>query len=138
MATEDDDTDHPRRSFINSIDLLRTVWRLCIKSSDWWAKENECRDSDGKRERSSEKLGDGAPGNVGKTGGFESKRVMDVDLDSPMEELLDAGFEEDGMVGGRVGGCCLIRRSPERPSPWSCSVTIEDLRTELCQQQIDD
>lgn len=83
-------------------------------SSDWCAKEKECNDSEGKRERSSEKLGDEGCVLKGMPEVFASSVVIDVDLDKPMEELLDAGFE-----GARDEGCCRIRRNPERPRPWS-------------------
>lgn len=52
------ETVHPIRSFINSIERFKTVCRLCMRSSDWWAKEKEWSDSTGKRERSSVKVGE--------------------------------------------------------------------------------
>lgn len=104
------------------MDRLRTFCRLCIYSSDWWAKEKECNDSEGKRERSSEKLGDDGWELNGMPGGFASSVVIDVDLDRPMEELLEGAAE-----GAREDGCCRIRRNPDRPRPWSWSVTMEDL-----------
>lgn len=55
----------PSLSRIKSMDRFKTFWRLYMKSSDWWAKEKEWRDSEGKRERSSLKLRAGEPGPEG-------------------------------------------------------------------------
>lgn len=42
---------------------FNTFCRLWRESEDWWAKEKECRDSEGKRVRSSEsaRVGDARP-----------------------------------------------------------------------------
>jgi hypothetical protein len=50
-------------------------------------------------------------------GVLESIRVIEVDLDRPTDELLEAGVDVEGRVGAREGGCCRIRRRPERPRP---------------------
>ena len=60
-----DATDQPMRSLMNSRDRFRTFCRLCMWSSDWWANEKECSDSDGKRERSSVKAGELGPADSG-------------------------------------------------------------------------
>lgn len=52
----------PSLSFIKSMLRFRTFCRLWMLSPDWWAKENEWSDSDGKRLRSSPK---GIVGDVG-------------------------------------------------------------------------
>jgi hypothetical protein len=44
------------------MDRFSTLCLLCIDSSDWVAKENECRDSVGKRVKSSPKGIVGEPG----------------------------------------------------------------------------
>ena len=36
-----------------------------MNSSDWWAKEKECKDSEGNLDRSSVKAGEAGPGEVG-------------------------------------------------------------------------
>jgi hypothetical protein len=95
---------------------------LCIKSSDWWANENEWSDSDGKRERSSVKVGDVGNGDTG----FEWSRNMLADVDR--DKSLSEGFllDTDGMVGVLIAlGCWRMRLSPDIPKPWSWSVTIE-------------
>lgn len=52
----------PSLSRMNSMLRFRTFWRECRESLLWWAKEKECRDSVGKRARSSLK------GRVGEEG----------------------------------------------------------------------
>lgn len=44
------------------MERLRTFWRLWMNSSDWVAKEKECSDSEGKRDRSEPKANVGDPG----------------------------------------------------------------------------
>ena len=56
---------HAFRSFINSIERFKTFCLLCRNSSDWCAKEKECKDSEGKRERSSVKAGEDGPDEIG-------------------------------------------------------------------------
>ena len=62
---------------MKSIVFLRMFWRLCRKSSDWCVNEKECKDSVGKRWRSS------TPGDMGPLGKYcaETER----------EDVLDAG-----------------------------------------------
>ena len=93
------DAAHPSLSFINSIDRLRTFCRLCINSSDWWANENECNDSDGKRVRSSVKfnVGDAGPGDkapIEHFRGLAMSRVTEFDrgaTDPALDELVEGG-----------------------------------------------
>jgi hypothetical protein len=114
------------RSLINSMDRLSKVWRLCIRSSDWWANEKEWSDSEGKRERSSVKVGEVGHGDSGTE--CSSNMVVETDLVRELRE--DVWLEEEGMVGARIGLCCWrIRRSPDMPKPWSWSVTMELLHT---------
>lgn len=82
---------------MNSIDRFKTFWRLCIKSSDWWANENECSDSDGKRERSSVNVGEA---------GYEERDIecsRDVVAEVDLVKSPSDGFRlpESGMVGVR-------------------------------------
>lgn len=106
-----------------------------MKSSDWWANEKECRDSDGNRERSSVKFSVGEDGpevmarDADRVGG--SVRVIEPDR-GPTEGLREEDPEE-GNVGARGGGCCRIRRRPDAPRPCSCSVMTGDLIEELSQ-----
>jgi hypothetical protein len=74
---------------MNSTDRFSTVWRLWRISSDWWANENECSDSEGKRDRSSEKLGDDGPAGSGMAFALESINVMDVERERPTDGLLE-------------------------------------------------
>jgi hypothetical protein len=116
----------PIRSFMNSRDRLRTFWRLCIRSSDWWANEKEWSDSEGKRDRSSEKLGDAGPLDKGMVPVCERTAVREgVRERATTEGLREEAFEL-GMVGFRDGGCCCrIRCRPDKPSPCSCSAIRE-------------
>lgn len=104
-----------------------------MKSSDWWAKEKECRDSEGKRVRSSVKfsVGEEGPECMAREGvrGVGRARVIEPDL-GPTEGLREDDPEE-GNVGARGGGCCRIRRRPDAPRPCSCSVMTGDLAGEL-------
>lgn len=97
-----------------------------MKSSDWWANENECRDSEGNLVRSSPKDGELGPGEIGTCPACESMAESEADRDILREGLRDDAAVE-GTVGGRKGACWRIRRSPEGPSPWSCSVMTGDL-----------
>lgn len=127
---------HPSFCDMNSTDLFKTFWRLCMNSSDWWAKENECKDSEGNRLRSSVKLSVGEDGPeaiaIDAEREFGKDRVIDPDR-GPTEGFLEDDSEE-GIVGTRDGGCCRIRLSPEAPRPCSCSVMIGDLGEEYCQR----
>lgn len=104
--------------------LLRTFWRLWIKSSAWWAKENECSDSQGKRDKSSEswsgeELAAGGSVPVGwRVGGRDTAMEAEREL---------AALE------GLVVGCCRMRRRPEAPKPCSCSGMMGDLK-QACQR----
>ena len=126
---------HPNFWDMNSTDLFKMFCRLCMKSSDWWAKENECRDSEGNRLRSSVKLsvGEEGPELMAKEGvrGFGSASVIEA-VRGPTDGLREEDPEE-GNVGARGGGCCRIRRRPEAPSPCSCSVMTGDLEEEFGQ-----
>lgn len=92
-----------------------------MRSSDWWAKEKECKDSDGKRERSSAKLGE--PGAVisGPGGNIAFREAERARL---VEGLLEDAAVE-GSVGLREEGFWRMRRRPDCPRPWSCSVIRE-------------
>jgi hypothetical protein len=96
-----------------------------MNSSDWWANEKECRDSEGNRLRSSVKFKGGEPGPGGIIIDDDLVRVMDPDR-GPMEALREDDSEEGSVGGGRIG-CWRIRRRPEAPIPCSCSVMTEDL-----------
>lgn len=90
-----------------------------MNSSDCVANENEWRDSEGKRERSSPNTRVGEPGADG------------ADPEGCLETGGVAMFKEVArcVVGcSRPGGCCRMRRSPEAPMPCSCSGTIGDLK----------
>lgn len=114
---------------MNSRERLRTFWRLCRKSSDWWAKEKECRDSVGKRERSSEKLGEAGPEREESGAGVARVALIEVERERVTTEGLREEALEFGMVGLREGGCCRIRRRPDSPRPcsWSATATGEGL-----------
>jgi hypothetical protein len=100
-----------------------------MKSSDWCAKEKECRDSEGNRVRSSVKFSVGEEGpefmttEDARVGG--SARVIEP-VRGPTEGVRDED-PDDGNAGARAGGCCRIRRRPDAPSPCSCSVMTGDL-----------
>jgi hypothetical protein len=97
--------DHPIRSFMNSIERLIMFCRLCISSSDWCAKEKECSDSDGNRDRSSVNDGETGPGDMGILCPCASSIVLiDVDLARPTDGLREETAE--GSVGVRIGWCC--------------------------------
>lgn len=87
-----------------------------MKSSDWWAKEKECSDSDGNRVRSSPNVGDVGPGEVGIWLAYESMAESEADRLMLRDGLRDDAAVE-GTVGGRKGACWRIRRRPEGPSP---------------------
>lgn len=97
-----------------------------MKSSDWWAKEKECSDSDGKRDRSSVKLGEAGPGDNGVCWPDGNIIDMEVGLARLVEGLRDDAAEF-GRVGARIGWFWRILRRPDRPSPWSWSVMRGDL-----------
>lgn len=70
------------------MDLFKTFWRLCIKSSDWWAKEKECNDSWLKRDKSSDNSGDEGPDVK------DCSIVKDVDRERLRDGLREFGFED--------------------------------------------
>lgn len=82
----------------------------------------------GKRERSSEKLGEAGPAEK-EDSGAGAARVALIEVDR--ERVTTEGLREDalefGMVGLREGGCWRMRRRPERPRPCSWSATGEGL-----------
>lgn len=106
---------------------------LCKKSSDCLAKENECRDSVGKRCKSS---------NAGDTGPLTKNWLVDADLDTDretdLEEAVDPGSVDaccmvNGLatwssiikVGARDEGSLRIRRRPDAvPASWSGRVVL--------------
>lgn len=77
--------------------------------------------------RSSEKLGDAGPPGERGGGGGDSAADSDVVLERATTEGLREVVVELGIVGARDGGCCRIRRRPDRPSPCSWSVTGDGL-----------
>jgi hypothetical protein len=86
------------------MDRFKTFWRLCKNSSDWCAKENECSDSVGKRDKSSVKLGDVGPPLNGKVLEAASMALMEVERDKATTDgLRDEEFEL-GKVGVLEGG----------------------------------
>lgn len=107
-------------SRMNSMLRLSTFCRLCSESPLWQAKEKECRDSEGKRVRSSPK---GSKTGMGKS----EKDVCRV-----------GGTDEEGDSGGNLGevdneglrGGCRIRRRPVSRS----AVNMGDLRAPGDQQ----
>lgn len=108
---------------MNSMDRFKIFCLLCIKSSDWWAKEKECKDSEGKRVRSSVKVGLLGPGVSALSVPYElflelEGRSNTIELARGTEGVLDEA-SEDGIVGSREGGCCLILRRPDAPRPCS-------------------
>ena len=127
---------------MNSTDLLRTFCRLCRKSSDWWANEKECRDSDGNRLRSSVKFSVGEEGPevmpMEELRVFGRIIVMELDMElerGPIEALREEAPDE-GTVGTREGRCWRILRKPDAPSPCSCSVITGDLKERFCQPSL--
>jgi len=101
----EDVADQPMRSFMNSMDRFRTFWRLCKRSSDWCAKEKECKLSEGKRDRSSVKVGELGPGDNGAVWLCGSSIVVSEEdlVRTPRDGVLLAG---EGRVGARRGLCC--------------------------------
>jgi hypothetical protein len=53
--------------------------------------------------------------------------VSDVDRDKATTDGLREEAVELGIVGARDGGCCRIRRRPDRPRPCSWSATGDGL-----------
>lgn len=53
--------------------------------------------------------------------------VRVIELDRGPTDVFREEDSDGGSVGARAGGCCRIRRSPEAPSPCSCSVMTGDL-----------
>jgi hypothetical protein len=89
-----------------------------MNSSDCVANENECRDSEGKRVRSSPKANVGDPG------------AVCVDSEGCLDTGGVARFSEAArwVVCSCLGpGCWRMRRRPEDPRPCSCSDTMGDL-----------
>lgn len=127
------DAAQPNLSFMNSIDLFNTFCRLCMNSSDWWAKEKECRDSDGKRVRSSPKSGDEGP-DIAVVIRRSEGILKVIELDRGPTEWSREIASDAGMIGVR-GCCCRILLRPDAPRPCSCSVMTGDLCDECCQIQ---
>ncbi len=75
-----------------------------MKSSDWCAKEKECSDSEGNRDRSSVKLGEEGPGVNGVWCPEGSIIVIEVERWMPVDWLREETAVE-GMVGVRGLGC---------------------------------
>lgn len=100
-----------------------------MKSSDWWANEKECSDSEGYRVRSSVKfrVGEEGPEVFAKDGVRGVGRVRVMEPERGPRDGLREDEPEEGKVGARGGGCCRMRRKPDAPSPWSCSVMTGDL-----------
>jgi hypothetical protein len=98
------------------MDLFNTFCRLCMNSSDCVAKENECKDSVGKRVRSSPKARAGEAG----AEGVEPEGCLEVGG----VICSDAARCEVGNLGP---GCWRMRRRPEEPMPCSCSGRMGDL-----------
>ena len=97
---------------------------MCRDSSDWCAKEKECRDSEGKRVRSSlkTKTGEGGP----------ESNVTEGAREAWFEEGIERFNEEDrlyslGEVDLRDGGFCRMRRRPL--SLLVVSNRVEDVET---------
>ena len=108
----------PSLSRINSMERFSTFWRLWINSSDWVAKENECSDSEGKRDRSSPKAKVGEAGAVG----VDSEGCLDAGGVLMFSEVARCVVDSCLWLG-----CWRMRRSPEDPRPCSCSGTMGDL-----------
>jgi hypothetical protein len=81
-----------------------------MNSSDWWANENEWSDSDGKRDRSSEKLGDAGPLERGIVPMLDRAADRDGVRERATMEGLREEAAEPGRVGLREGGCCCRMR----------------------------
>jgi hypothetical protein len=103
-----------------------------MNSSDWWANENECKDSEGNLVRSSVKfsVGEEGPDGMSIDPVLELGNVRAIEPDRGATEAFRDDDSDEGIVGARGGGCCRIRRRPEAPRPCSCSVTTGDLREE--------
>jgi len=106
-----------------------------MNSSDWWANENECSDSEGKRLRSSVKfrVGEEGPEGMAIDAVRELGNVRVIEPDRGPIEAFREEDSEEGSVGGRTGGNCRMRLRPEAPSPCSCSVMTGDLIEEAGQ-----
>ena len=78
---------------------FNTFWRFCKESVAWWANENECNDSDGKRVRSSES---GRPGDTG-----PADRMLREDFREGRGEIWGEGPLTPDELGCRRGeDCC--------------------------------
>ena len=104
-----------------------------MNSSDWWANEKECNDSEGNRLRSSVKFNvgdDGPEGNPIETARDKDKVKgieFDIEFERSPSEVVRDGTPLEGTVGARLSGCWRIHRSPECGFPRSCSVIMDDL-----------
>lgn len=103
LAMRGEEAAHPSLSRMNSILRLSTCCRFCKVSLFWCANENECRDSEGNRLRSSP---NGIAGEAGPEG-----RDREAFRELAAEELADR-ISNAGRVG--EGGLCavLMRRKP--------------------------
>lgn len=74
-----------------------------MNSSDWCAKEKECRDSDGKRLRSSVKfnVGDEGPEGIAMEDARESAKESVMEPGATREAFREDAME-DGSVGARI------------------------------------
>ena len=103
-----------------------------MNSSDWWANENECKDSEGNLVRSSVKLrvGEEGPDGIIIDAVLEMGNVRFIEPDRGPTDVFRDDDSDEGIVGARGGGSCRIRRRPDAPRPCSCSVMTEDLDEE--------
>lgn len=112
----------PILSCMYCIDRFSTFWRFAMNSSDEWAKEKECRDSEGNRFKSSDIMAGDAGPEV-----RLCNMVKDVERERLMDGLREVGFEGPVVPAVPLRGCdCLILLNPP-DSPWSWSDMMGDL-----------
>lgn len=111
-----EDDDLPIRSCMYCMERFNRLVRLCMYSSDWWAKEKLWRLSDGNRFKSSVMMA----GEEGPNEARDCSIVKDVERERLKDGLREAGLEFPTVPTVPLRGCdwrILLR--PDNPRPWS-------------------
>lgn len=123
LAMRGDEAAQPNLSRMNSMLRLSTCCRFCKVSLLWCAKEKECRDSEGKRVRSSPNGIAGEPGPEG--------RLREAFRELAADDEADRNSKA-GSLGSEGSRAVLMRRSPVSRS----AVSMGDLFVATCTSAI--